>query len=93
MQISLSTNRKLLISYNDLTQVGVLESYDYGESFKLIKILSHPPASVFAGSKVNFNVPRIIAPAIINNNLPLLQQFQINGGYSLIYFNLKLKTQ
>lgn len=89
-QVSLSTDNKLFIAYNRLTQVGVLESSDYGESFKFINLLTNPERSDFPGNTVNFKPPRIITPAIISNQLPLLQQFQIDRGYSLVYFNLPL---
>lgn len=92
-QVSLSTRNKLLITYNRLTQVGVFESSNYGESFKFINLLAHPQESDVRGTIVNFEAPRIITPAIISNKLPLLQQFQIDGAYGLINFNLKLEAQ
>ena len=91
-QVSLSTLNKLLITYNRLTQVGVFESSNYGESFKFKNLLAHPHKSDVGGTIVNFEAPRIITPAIISNKLPLLQQFQIDGAYSLINFNLKLEA-
>ena len=91
-QVSLSTRNKLLITYNHKTQVGIFESLDNGENFKFIKLLSHPMISDFPDHTVSFEAPRIIAPAIISNTLPLLQQFQIDGAYSLINFNLKLEA-
>ena len=91
-QVSLSTRNKLLITYNHKTQVGIFESSDYGKSFKFIKLLSYPMISDFPGHTVSFEAPRIITPAIISNTLPLLQQFQIDGAYSLINFNLKLEV-
>lgn len=92
-QVSLSTDNKLFTAYNRLTQAGVVESSDYGESFKFINLLANPEKSDFPGNTVSFRPPRIIAPAIISNQLPLLQQFQIDRGYSLINFNLKLEPQ
>lgn len=90
MQTSLSADNKLLITYNQLTQVGVFESSNYGESFKFISLLVPPAQSNFPESKVSFAAPRIIAPIAINDKLSVLQQFQIDGEYRAIYYNLPL---
>jgi hypothetical protein len=93
VQTSLSTDNRLLVAYNKQTQIGVFESFDYGKSFKFTKLLSHPQKSDIASNFVSFEEPRIIMPAIINNSLSLLQQFQLGEGYSLVDFNLKLNVQ
>lgn len=93
MQVSLSTDNNLFITYNRLTQVGVLRSSDYGKSFNFISSLSHPNKTDFPSNTVSFKDPRIITPAIIAGQLPLLQQFQIDGVHNLINFNLKPNAQ
>ncbi|MBW4663470.1 MAG: hypothetical protein KME01_04595 [Chroococcus sp. CMT-3BRIN-NPC107] len=90
MQTSLSADNKLLITYNQLTQVGVFESCNYGESFNFINLFVPPEQSDFPDSNVSFEAPRIIAPAAVNYKLPVLQQFQIDGEYGSIYYNLQL---
>ncbi len=93
MQLTLSTQNHLFITYNQQTEVGLLESHDYGKSFKFIKLLSHPSPRSFGGNLVNFEEPRIITPELIANKLPVLQQFQLNGGFGLVSFDLKLDAQ
>ena len=95
VQISISLDQKLLILANRYNKIALYESSDHGDNFYLTKLLKSPLASSppSGGLDVDSSQPRMESPTVVNNTLPVLQQFQQEGSQGLIYFNIDLDNQ
>ncbi|MFO1420657.1 MAG: sialidase family protein [Candidatus Competibacteraceae bacterium] len=89
MQVSVSTDNRILILYNANTIVKVLQSTDYGGTFSLRSLLVHPSKSNFP-SGADFSNPRVESPSLVGSWLPVLQQFVLSGYQSLLYYYIPL---
>ncbi len=84
-QLTRSLDGKLLITYNILTNIAILESSDNGDSFVSQYYLTHPN-SPFA----DFSNPRIECPSVIDNSLTILQQVNLLQSERLFQFDIQL---
>ncbi len=86
MQTTVSGDN-LLIFFNVLSNVGVLQSHDQGDTFFFSHLLNHPPRLLTGAT---YSIPRIETPErVFGEYIPTVQQYIDNNDVQrLMYFSV-----
>jgi hypothetical protein len=82
-EISIADGNLLLMA-NHVTDVEVLQSRNFGKSFRETQVLTHPPVT----SGVSYNKPRVETPRYSTSPVPVFQQFVDGSEDELMFFQV-----
>jgi hypothetical protein len=83
-QVSIVDDKTLLLMVNHSTDVEVLQSTNFGVSFRETQMLTHPPGNKDA----SYRHPRVEAPRHATSPIPVWQQFVAEKEDRLLFFQV-----
>lgn len=90
MQIAVTLNDEILVVANQGSNLLLFNSQDSGETFNSIAKLIPDQQSLSSFADIDLSRPRMEMPSVVNNYLPIVQQFVGDDLQRLLYFDINL---